>query len=154
MPDSKGVYSQEEIQKEYERIENELKEMARRGASTKDLADARTSMTSRVQGMIKSNAAIQSGTVGLPPNIAAAEMVRQQIRAAQELGAREKSLVPSGTMRGQAPTVPSVQPTKVKRYIVRVSSAWRDAQVRAGKNPDEEIRKRVPAGAQFSVQSI
>lgn len=154
MPDSRGVYSQEEIQKEYERIENELKEMTRKGASTKDLADARTSLTRRVQEMIKRNRSIESGTAGLPPEIAAAEMMRQQVRLLQEQEAREKSLVPSGTMRGQAPTVPSVQPRKVKRYVVRVSQAWRDAQTRAGRNPDDAIKEKVPPGASYTVQGI
>jgi hypothetical protein len=57
--------------------------------------------------------------------------------------------IPSGVSPGK----PSGRPV-IKRYIVRVSSAWRNSIAAQGKNPDDEIRKRIPAGAPFSVQSI
>jgi len=53
----------------------------------------------------------------------------------------------------QMPGKPSGRPV-IKRYIVRVSSAWRNSIAAQGKNPDDEIRKRLPAGAPFSIQNI
>ncbi|NBS69656.1 hypothetical protein EBT31_12190 [bacterium] len=51
------------------------------------------------------------------------------------------------------PGKPSGRPV-IKRYIVRVSNAWRNSIAAQGKNPDDEIRKRIPAGAPFSIQSM
>lgn len=56
---------------------------------------------------------------------------------------------------GFMPLPPPTSPVrKLPRYVVRVSNAWKQAQAAAGRNPDDEIRKRIPAGANFTIQSI
>lgn len=42
----------------------------------------------------------------------------------------------------------------VPRYVVRVSSAWRNAQIAKGLDPETQIRLSVPSGANFTVQNI
>jgi hypothetical protein len=44
--------------------------------------------------------------------------------------------------------------TKAKKYVVRVSQAWRNSILAQGKNPDDEIRSRVPSGASYSIQNV
>jgi len=60
---------------------------------------------------------------------------------------------PSGVVRGLSKGKPSTK-TKAKKYVVRVSQAWRNSIIAQGKNPDDEIRNRVPIGASYSIQNV
>lgn len=50
--------------------------------------------------------------------------------------------------RGTAPV------RKIPRYIVRMSPAWARAQTAAGKKPEDEIKKLIPPGANYTIQGI
>lgn len=60
---------------------------------------------------------------------------------------------PSGVVRGMSTATPTSPKKKIK-YVVRVSQAWRNSIIAQGKNPDDEIRSRVPSGASYSIQSV
>ena len=55
---------------------------------------------------------------------------------------------PGPLPRGTAPV------RKIPRYIVRVSPAWSRAQTAAGKKPEDEIKKLIPPGANYTIQGI
>lgn len=65
---------------------------------------------------------------------------------------------PTGPMTGggyplpPTNTMPGIR--KVKRYTVRVSNAWRQAQAAKGLDPDQVIKSMVPPGAPYTIVGI
>lgn len=56
---------------------------------------------------------------------------------------------------GPGPLPPGTTPVrKIPRYIVRMSPAWARAQTAAGKKPEDEIKKLIPPGANYTIQGI